>query len=584
MAFDTLPLNADFDMMKEERDRFKIDHAHDSVRYERAKRYIMSQLASATNVDRALSLIRSAVSVKYLGLAVASGAVNLTSLVTSTPAILRTHLGMGLHESPKYIQRALTEYIAYRKNPDEVRKRYPLLAKMFDEMRDKDWTRSQMNDEAGLTLLSKWAKYWNRGVKMSMFVMRKTEETNRIATLGASMLYIEDKINAGYTPVVATKERILDLETMRVEHEEDPFKPIAFRKSPGGVDKLQYIRKDSAEFYGISRVCKMVSDRANGVYGNISNPYVFQGEGALRKLASTQVMFFKFAHTYLMNMYEAGFKFKDRKALLYMLVAPTILGGVGASPLYFALKPVISQIAKWITGDDDPEEEFYNWMYKNTGETGEDFMRDGLFGAFTPVTIRNSISIQIPSLTSGIPASIIRDTSEAIEYIRNDNYWRAGEKLFPRVASNYLKSVREVKEGVTSPGGTPVRLGADQIRRTSGEALISTLGFNPVHYNRQRELAYKDRRLETAYQKRRDRLYDKYRMLTNRPRDEWDPDDFESFYREVQDYNERVIRNGVVGIKPVTLRDLKNAITNKPSRFQSRRSQRELIKRGNIRE
>jgi hypothetical protein len=120
---------------------------------------------------------------------------------------------------------------------------------------------------------------------------------------------------------------------------------------------------------------KLVSDRANGEYGKLNRTHLARGNNLAAQVLRSFYVFKTFQHNYFLNMKEMGYGEKDAKAVAWMLIAPAVLAGAGAS----ALTPLFNMIGQAF-GWDDPEEEVYRGIQSYLGDTGERGARFGLAG------------------------------------------------------------------------------------------------------------------------------------------------------------------------------------------------------------
>jgi len=532
----------------------KIDPILHKNRYDRSLKYISDLLDRNYTMEKYFAMARALVAVKYMGLSVFSGGVNLTSLATSSPVVLNNYVKMPINQAPEYIKRACELYLIYKKNPDKlVPMGHPGLAALFQEMQYKDWNRSEMNEEASAVGIRSM-KWIDSAIRGSLIFMRLTEEMNRLATMGASYLYMEDMYNKGYV-ALNSSSNAPDINVFTNLRRVTEYKK--------NIYNIKLV--DNNETTGLHElyvdIAKETSDVANGVYGQSNKLYRAQGKTGFAKLVASQAMFLKYIHTQLLNFAENGYEFKNKKNAIYMILAPVILGGLRASPIWGPISPMIYKLIQFLTGDDDPEEEFYRMVGNEMGKDPERFMRDGLIGTFTPVTIRNSLAFQMPTPMSGIPYSLYKDVTNAATLTIEGDYGRAIERANIRAVSSALRAHREYTQGATTLGGKPFWLGTEQIKPTFTQAMIMVFGGNPVEYSYKKEQLWKDQIIQRRYTTKRHKINSKFIKADS-------PSDWQNAMDEALKYNQTIVNHRLFGLPFITDASIKSALDNPPDKFQ----------------
>jgi len=302
---------------------------------------------------------------------------------------------------------------------------------------------------------------------------------------------------------------------------------------------------------------KKTSDRAHGIYmGNAALPHFAQGQNPAAYAMKMFYVFSKFSHTYLQTMYELGWKKRNRRALLYMLFAPAIIGGAGS----MAGWSVLMAILKKIFDRDDPEEEFYKTLGENFGPWMEYLARHGLLGAFGyGVSLKNSLAIDpvgsipttIPELL-GAPGSIYTDIKQGVQEARKGQWGRAMEKVLPRAIGGIFQAIREHRYGVTTVRGVPKMLHGKPMRPTPLDTFYRVLNFNPSHLAAMKEQKWAETKLVKEYQRRRSDIYERLRHYYSVPYTMRSRAEYEDILQDIREYNDRVTAGKLYRIKGIS--------------------------------
>lgn len=489
------------------------------------KVFMEDMLRNEELADRIIGMIKGVAVVKYLGGRVSAPLANLTAMVTSVPAAMNGYAGIPIHSTYHLLGDAAKMYGTYRFG--DRSQLSPSIVDLLDEIHDKGWHEAQYNQEALSVLQTKIGRGWDKAVQWSMLGFGATEQLNRVSTILATYIGIKQR-----TPA------------RRFNHQE----------------ALQLAKK--------------VSDRAHGVYGKVSYPYLARGSNLAAQIGRCFMVFKKFSHTYLQTMYDLGFTHKNRKALLYMMVSPAVIAGAGASVVW----PVLMGALRMLLDADDPEEDIYNWLEQNFGAGASNFVRYGVPGIPEHgISLKGSLQIGITDLPTsladilGAPGSLMGDIWYGGENILKGNVSKGLERLLPRALGAPLQALREATEGVTTKSNAPVFYGTEQIRANTMDAICRALSFNPTQIAKKRDILWSDRQVAEKYAAMRTDIYAKVKKFYLRPVEERSKADWIDIAGEIKAYNDRVQKNGLSGIVPfIGRQSLKTAIrsTGRPPKAQ----------------
>ncbi len=265
-------------------------------------------------------------------------------------------------------------------------------------------------------------------------------------------------------------------------------------------------------------------------------------------------MFKSFPHNTFQLMYEMGVEKKNMKAAAWLLLAPAIIGGLGASMATAILKKLITAVMEAIPGvdaPDDPEEAFYEWIDETFGSTAARTARFGLTGGLLNVsvkgTLQNRLEDWIPRTFAdflGAPVAAVTDIVEGGYKIARGDVLKGLEQLGPRASANVIRAYREYTEGVTGRGNQPLHYGLEPMKANLFEAILRSVGFNPATLAEMREKQWNERQVERAYADRRRRIYDRLRRYYLLPEDVRNDDhpDWIGIMSDAHEYNARVDR------------------------------------------
>lgn len=502
----------------------RIDATKQGNIYHDVMKYIDEVLRNQEMNDRVIGIVKGLAVLKYIGFRVASPLINLTALATSVPASMHGYAGVSFLEAPKYMTNAMGAYFKYLTGKGDQLD--PDTKKTIEEIIEKGWDQAQFNREALNVLNSRLEGAYQTAVRYSMFVFGKTEQLNRVSTILGTYLALRDKAGKGF------------------DREE-------------GLNKA-----------------KFVSDRAHGIYGKETLPYIAQGSNPAAQAAKMFYVFSKFSHTYLQNMYHLGFKEGDKKALVYMMLAPAVLAGIGAAPLIG--KPLAYAMGKLLGamgagGPPEGEENLFAWLENWLGRFTSNLFRHGLLGAGGyGISSKGSLAIDfaqnfpttLPEFL-GAPASAAVDLYDAAGQLVHGNVYRAVEKAAPRFISEPMKIGREYQTGITTERGVPKYLHNELMKPTVLDVLYKVMNFTPAHYATMKEQKWAETETIKFYQEWRSDIYERARYLYSLPAAQRDEADIAGLTADIDRYNQRVKSRQaytIKGISYIDRDDLRTAI------------------------
>ena len=484
------------DYMAMVRDR-RIDPQTQKEAYHDTMHHMEEFLRNEEMEDRIIGVLKGLAALKYMGFRVSSAAVNLTNLAMAVPATMSGIGGIPYAKTWGHIQRGATKYGLHR-----LGKGRPEDKAVFDEIHRLGWDDAQFNQEAAKVLQSKLGHGWDRFMNLAMAMFGATERVNRATTIFAAYQGIR-------------------------EHNKDI-----------GHDEAMELAKE-------------VSDKAHGVYGKATLPYMVQGKGPGQMAMRSAYTFAKFSHNYLLTMLDLGFNKRDYGAALHMLLAPMVMAGVGSS----VLTPLIAAIVKGMGGGDDPEEELYAWADKAFG--GGDWLRGGLFGmGGRGINLQGSIGINLLNFPTtlkemfGAPVSVLTDEWDAVVHALKGHGLKAAEKALPAGIGNMIRSYRESTEGVTTQTGAPVFHGMNQLKNTPADAVLRFFSFNPARMAKIKDVQWSEKKVASGYADKRKDIYDRYRAFFRQPKRT--QAELAELVRMVHEYNMQVRSSGRLDIPFIT--------------------------------
>jgi len=479
--------------------------------YEDVRQYITFVLKPDTRVTRVIGYLKALAVLKFLALRVSSAAINMTNMVAAVPATLAGHSGQSITRSMGHITEAATKYAIYRAKMlgvttgEKMPKQTGILSDadkaIFDRISELGWDEPQFNHDAA-KVIQDWAgDIWNSIMSKGMYLFGATEKANRAMTIFAAY------------------------------------------KAHQRMAKKNGVTTNAEQLF---RLAKHTSDRSHGTYGKTAKPWWVQKVPPLDLLFTFQ----KFQQNYALNAIELGVKYGDNKNAispakwknsLYMLVAPAILAGAGAS--------IITKLLALLWPGDDPEEDFYNWVDETfgEGELASRFARHGLSGAIFGVNLRGSLQMNNPIPTEpkemlGATGSIVEDMYNGGVHLKRGEYYKAIEDFSPTAIGSAIKGKREKEQGITTKDYAPVYYGNQPLRATGVDQIRRAFAFSPSRISAIREKQWKEDQVRREYGKRRADI--KARLLHHYAQfGSTNPEGISDIFKMIDDYNERVYRS-----------------------------------------
>ncbi|GEM_PF-3303580 len=525
----TASTNAWKDYQKEVNER-RIDSATQPNSYKEAVSYSRDMLRNEENSERIIGQLRGLAAFKHLS-GVSSGIVNLTALGTTVPAAMKAFGNIDLRKTPGLLARGARNYGRYymhsRFGKGESLKGED--AWLFDQISSKGWDDALQNEEAVKVLQNSLQSGWSNVMDKAMFVFSTTERINRGSTIAAAYY--------GLRSQGLTKEAALDQ-------------------------------------------AKEISDKAHGIYGKTNLPSWARGSSLGAQAMRSFYMYKTFTHNYAQVLGQMIGK-RDPKSVAFMLAAPAILAGPGASLVTPVATHMINAIfsAVGLEPPDDLEEEFYLWVNDTFGDTAGRFARTGAVGGLTGVNMKGSLAVEfedfipktIPDLL-GAPYSLVEDTFKGAGNLARGDTLKGLEQLSPRFIASPIKAVRESTEGVTSRNNQPVFYGTEPLKANMTDAMLRMLSFNPARTSIKREEQWNERQVEDRYRDDRTDIYARMRRwrLSNGSMAEW-----ADLLRDVEEYNARVRKSRFRSLSYITPASIKTQLRN-----MDRPKKRERIRAG----
>lgn len=489
--------------------RRRIDANSQKNIYHDVKVYMNEQLRNEQFADRVIGFIKSITILKYLGLRAATAAVNLTSLLTSVPAAMHTYGQIPIVSSAYWLGKGMDAYRTYKWGDRE--KLDPNVRKMFDELETKGWDQAQLTTEAMGILRSRVRTSFQWLIDVSMGLFAITERLNRVGTIAGSFMALQ---------------------------------------------------KQGQDFGASISIAKQISDSAHGVYGKVARPYLAQGEHLTAQAAKSFYVFSKFSHNYLQLAYDVGFRKKDRIALLHMMLAPAILGGVGSTILGPAVMQAFAALVGSVGAGDTPkegEELFYAWIENTFGHTAMEYARHGLLGAGgAGIAVKGSLAINpvesVPTTLPdflGAPGNVVADLYYGGKSIYEGDTRRGIEKITPRFVGFPMQALREAKEGITTSKNVPKYLGKEKMEPSVSDTIYRIINFNPAHIAELKERKRAEETLVDKYSKKRGVIYRDIRAYYMQPPDERTEEQYGSLLADIMEYNQTIQASNLFTVKGI---------------------------------
>lgn len=457
------------DYEKAVRDR-SIESSKQPLAYKEGKEFINDMLRNDEKADRIFGLIKSGAALKYLS-GLSSALINMTSLATSVPAVLAADGGINIRSVPRLIISGGYNYVKYMTYHKTGKGSKPSAENewLFNQITSRGWDTDLQNKDLTDIAMTWSNKAWREILTVGLFGFSVTERLNRATTLAAAYNGMAEKLNEKEL-TDAKKEELLQ------------------------------------------KAHRMTTD-AHGQYGKENLPAWARGTSTTAFIGKAAYQYQNYMHNYYQKMWELR---KDTKALSWMALAPAVIGGPQASPLY-PLVQMALQVISSLGGPDDPEEAFYKWAKTTFGEVPGRVARNGLAG-FLNINLRGSMAVGSPTDFSlqnlgGVPYSMYKQFGRSLDELKSGDYLRAAENAAPRmyILQSGLKAYREHTEGVSTTYGKPVNWGNERLKSDWTETIIRAAGFNPASLSEKREIQWSEKQIKMKYLEMKSELNDEFK-------------------------------------------------------------------------
>ena len=511
-------------------ERERIDSAKQPNAYADALSYMRHMLANESHAEQIVGMLRGIAAVWQMS-GPASALVNMTSLVTSVPAIMH-EAGIPAHRIPGAMVSGIKDY-AHWIRAINAGNEHPGLPEdqALQEMHSQGWDTALMQREALEAMSGRPGRAWTKAGNLALLAFSVTERLNRGSTLLAS------------------------------------------------YRELRRLGKSHDEAMTLTR---QITGRAHGEYGKPNLHIVGRGGSPAAAIGRSWYMYKTFTHNYLVQMGKLGVT--DRPAALWMMLAPAILGGLGAAYLPDIFVKLVAEVVGKARGEpppDDPEEWFAEQAYEMFGETGEQLARTGVTGTVgidLRPNLESRIADWIPHTIQdllGAPAGLAMNLVDAVKLVTRGAPLRAIEKVLPRFASGAARAAREATQGVTNWGGAPIFFGDEPLKPTATETALRAVGFGPARISDATRRQWRERKFARDYDNRRSDIYARYRAMR---RDGTHDSNWADIKADIDEYNRDAAASGIPGVAKITSATLKG-IGYRIRRAPSRETQRARSRR-----
>ncbi|HQH70517.1 MAG TPA: PLxRFG domain-containing protein, partial [bacterium] len=490
----------------------RIDPATQPNAYKDGVDYMKDMLRPSESLDRTIGMIKGAAMFKYIAGRVSAPVINLTALPTVVVASLRGHAHIPFAKAVRLLTKAIRDYTTYSFHPEKLDAE---TRELFQEIRDRGWDMAQYNEEALEALRSKTAQRYDKFIDTLMLGFSASERLNRAATIAAAYRGIKDQHEGEWTP------------------------------------EAQEAALEQAKF---------ASDRAHSIYGKANYPMLMRGGGAFGETAKSFYMFKNFAHNFLQNFIELGFKKREAAAAAWLIMSPIAVGGATAALPVSLLLAALRQVM-----DDDPEEALMEFLQENVGDSAEMAARFGVFG-LAGVNLKGSLQVGITDIPTkvtdllGAPYEVWVDLTGGIGDMIRGDITKGAEKVSPLFLGNMLKALREYNEGLTTKSNAPIFFGNEQARADTTDAVLRFLSFNPSRLARIHEKQFNERLTEAEFTESRQDIYAKFKKYFLMPEEKRTKAAYIDLLSEVSEYNNRVQGVGRADIPRITGESIRNAL------------------------
>jgi hypothetical protein len=357
---------------------------------------------------------------------------------------------------------------------------------IFDYISSQGWAEANFNHDAARAIQDANSRVFNYIIKKSMVMFGVTERANRMMTVFAAYNAIKQSSKPEYKNM--TTEQAL------------------------------------AE-------ANVISNQTHGTYGKAAKPWVVQKFRA----SDLPYTFMKFTHNYVLNLLDLGFNKKHISSMMYMLLAPAMLSGAGASIVF----TLALAIAKGL-GVDDPEEAFYAYMADLTGSDA--LFRHGLVGSALGIDLKGSLQMNNPIPTTipelfGAPGGVVMDIADAFVHYSYGEVIKGTESLLPTAFGNVFKGLREYDEGLTTTSYSPIYYGMQPVVGTKTDAMIRVFSFSPSRLSEIREKQWNETKIRQKYTEERSSILRRLRRYYAEP---YNSDLLVEISDDIRAYNEAV--------------------------------------------
>lgn len=505
------------DLVKERR----IDSRRQKNAFHDMKVFTQDVLRNDEFIDRIVGNLKGLAVLKYLGFRVFSAPlVNLTALPTATVASMNIYGDIPINLASSQIIKMIPTYVRYKTGKPVGKED----KEIFDYIFKKGWHNAQWKREAMNALESRIGRKYTKLMEASMYVFGLSEQMNRAVT-----------ISAAYS---ALKRLNPDMK----------------------IDQLM-------------EKAHTISDEAHSVYNKANRPGWVRGSGIAGNVLKSSYMFKSFAHNYFQLIFDAwgpSLTPEHKKALAWLVVSPAMIAGTGA----MVGKELLFALVKAFTDSDDPEEDYYDWVNENFGDSASRFARYGVTG-LAGVNIKGSLEMGVTDLPTslpellGAPYSVISDTFGGVAQMIKGDVWKGAEKVLPLAGGNILKGIREAREGVTTKTNIPVFYGNKPIVADYGDAALRVLSLNPASIAEKREKQWNEKEVVKKYKDEATDIYSRLRKLYI----DKDEEGLIKVFADIEEFNKKVYGRRLIykGVALITKDSIK---TNLKKSFMPPKTER----------
>lgn len=475
--------------------------------YNAASKYIEDNLRNIDKADRAVALAKSAATMKYLALNPRSLLVNATAVATTAPAAIHQYATggkIGLHKIVASLASAgadFGKFMAGNRNFSKEEQQFlnDLIRSHYD---NPQYTMDVMGNLQG-----SGSKLWNTAMRWGMTPFSLSERWNR----GTTML-------------------------------------AAFRLA----------RSQGKSYEEASKLARIASDKAHGIYGKATLPEIAQGTTLVARAAQMMYSYAKFGHNYVQMLYDLGFRKQNLQAFAYALLSPVVLAGGASLPFKDNIVYTVNWILRFLGIKEDSEKWWWDQTRKYLGKEGEKLGRHGIIG-YMGADISSSLSINlgIPdtySKLAGPVGGVAEDLSNVKKYTQTGEYSKAAESVLPNAVTNLLRAYRERQEGVTSRQGR--RLWDESGKPfipTTGQALLRATGFRPSEQAMLQERKFESQRVYDTFKEAHDNILEAIRAYLISPVK--NPEKMVRITRQIEKYNQQITSQGLINQVPLITRN-----------------------------